>query len=199
MIKEKYEPTATTFTALISAYGKLGQLREAMRVYHRMVGSFINTTILCNSCSLKEILGAFLPWSGSANLLSVRVAIMPSLEVGRVHSQALGDAKKGLAKNGLGRLQVELNCERNIITYGSLITACEKDNKWEVALSLLDDMRRDSVQPNTMTFNALLSACAQGDRPSVDKQSPHLVAAFLEHAAAPAVLRARNLPRQLLR
>ena len=62
-------------------------------------------------------------------------------------------------------LQLQQRCERNIITYGSLITACENAGRWQLALQLYDEMRRDQppVAPNTMTYNSLLGACAQGD------------------------------------
>ena len=54
----------------------------------------------------------------------------------------------------------------NIITYGSLIQAAEQRGKWEMALWFSDRMEKDKIAPNTMTFNALLSACAQGLLPS---------------------------------
>ncbi len=57
-------------------------------------------------------------------------------------------------------------CERNVITYSSLISACEKAGRWQLALELLDEMHRDNCKPNTVTFNALLSACAQGAAPA---------------------------------
>ena len=59
-------------------------------------------------------------------------------------------------------LQVARGCERNVITYSALISACEKAGRWQLALNLLDEMQRDKVAPNTVTFNSLISACAQG-------------------------------------
>ena len=53
-------------------------------------------------------------------------------------------------------------CERNVITYSSLVSACEKAGRWQLALELLDSMHRDACKPNAVTFNALISACAQG-------------------------------------
>ena len=53
-------------------------------------------------------------------------------------------------------------CERNVITYSSLVAACEKAGRWQLALELLDSMHRDACKPNAVTFNALISACAQG-------------------------------------
>ena len=57
----------------------------------------------------------------------------------------------------------ERGCERNVITYSSLISACEKAGQWQLAVRLFDDMHRDGCRPNVVTYNALLSACAQGE------------------------------------
>lgn len=59
----------------------------------------------------------------------------------------------------------ERGCERNVITYSSLICACERAGQWQLALRLFEDMQRDGCRPNVVTCNALLSACAQGGPP----------------------------------
>ena len=53
-------------------------------------------------------------------------------------------------------------CERSVITYSSLISACEKAGQWELALELFNEMHTEGCVPNTVTFNSLISACAQG-------------------------------------
>lgn len=52
--------------------------------------------------------------------------------------------------------------ERSVITYSSLISACEKAGRWETALQLFDEMTRDGCSPNTVTYNSLITACGQG-------------------------------------
>jgi pentatricopeptide repeat domain-containing protein 1 len=52
--------------------------------------------------------------------------------------------------------------ERSVITYSSLISACEKAGRWEAALQLFDEMTRDGCTPNTVTYNSLITACGQG-------------------------------------
>lgn len=59
-------------------------------------------------------------------------------------------------------VQIRQGLPCNIITYGSLIQAAEQRGKWQLALWFFDRMQHDDIMPNTMTFNALLSACAQG-------------------------------------
>lgn len=38
---------------------------------------------------------------------------------------------------------VASGCERTVITYSSLISACEKDGKWEMAMSIYQQMLQD--------------------------------------------------------
>lgn len=57
-------------------------------------------------------------------------------------------------------------CERSVITYSSLISACEKAGQWELALELFNEMHHEGCFPNTVTFNSLITACAQGRHPN---------------------------------
>jgi len=44
----------------------------------------------------------------------------------------------------------ERGCERNVITYSSLISACEKCGRWQLALELFDEMHREGCKPNVV-------------------------------------------------
>lgn len=57
---------------------------------------------------------------------------------------------------------VHKGCERSVITYSSLISACEKAGQWELALELFNEMAGEGCVPNTVTYNSLITACAQG-------------------------------------
>ena len=58
---------------------------------------------------------------------------------------------------------VRRGCERNVITYSSLISACEKAGRWELALELFREMHTEGCRPNVVTYNSLIAACAQGE------------------------------------
>ena len=60
---------------------------------------------------------------------------------------------------------MQRGCERNVITYSSLVAACEKAGRWQLALELLEEMHRDNCKPNVVTFNSLIAACGQGAPP----------------------------------
>ncbi|EFN53189.1 hypothetical protein CHLNCDRAFT_25863, partial [Chlorella variabilis] len=49
----------------------------------------------------------------------------------------------------------------NVITFSSLISACERSGRCDLALRLFDEMRREGCRPNVVTYNGLIGACAQ--------------------------------------
>lgn len=52
-------------------------------------------------------------------------------------------------------------CERSVITYSALISACEKAGQWQLALNLFSEMLKEKCDPNVITYNSLITACAQ--------------------------------------
>ena len=84
---------------------------------------------------------------------------------------------------------VARNCERNVITYSSLISACEKAGRWQLALDLFHEMHRDSCKPNVVTYNALIAACGQGEAPVAWGTARELLYQQSVHSIAFSVLR----------
>ena len=56
--------------------------------------------------------------------------------------------------------------ERTGITYSSLLQACEKAGRWQLALDLFQEMHRDGIKPSAAVYNALIAVCGQGARPA---------------------------------
>ena len=52
--------------------------------------------------------------------------------------------------------------ERTGITYSSLLQACEKAGRWQLALELYQEMHRDVIKPSAAVYNALIGVCGQG-------------------------------------
>lgn len=67
-------------------------------------------------------------------------------------------------------------CERSVITYSSLISACEKAGHWELAMELFNEMHQEGCTPNTVTYNSLITACAQGTVPFLLLLTPAILA-----------------------
>lgn len=60
---------------------------------------------------------------------------------------------------------VQRGCQRNVITYSSLISACEKAGRCEMALELFERMHKEGCIPNVVTYNSLIAACSHGELP----------------------------------
>ena len=73
--------------------------------------------------------------------------------------QTNGFAMQGLEQLDCAAMQ---GCERSVITYSSLISACEKSGEWRLALRFFEECLNDGCRPNVITFNSLITACAQG-------------------------------------
>ena len=56
-----------------------------------------------------------------------------------------------------------------VVSYGSVITACERSNLWRNALAFFDEMQEECCRPNAPTYNATILACAKG------KQWDHVI------------------------
>ena len=50
----------------------------------------------------------------------------------------------------------------DVVTYNSVITACEKSGQWEAAEQVLKEMKAVGVQPDVITHSALISAYEKG-------------------------------------
>lgn len=62
--------------------------------------------------------------------------------------------------------------ERTGITYSSLLQACEKAGRWQLALDLFQEMHRDGIKPSAAVYNALIAVCGQGARPACPYPTP---------------------------
>ena len=51
-----------------------------------------------------------------------------------------------------------------MISYSATISACEKGERWEQALSLLPEVRRSWLGPDVISYNAATSACEKGQQ-----------------------------------
>ena len=54
----------------------------------------------------------------------------------------------------------------NVITYSAAISACEKGQKPQQALHLLQELQLRGLLPNVTTYSAAISACEKGQMPN---------------------------------
>ena len=104
-------------------------------------------------------------WSLALGLLSVisLARLVPDI----ISFNSLMSACEGhwaFAVDLLGRVEKQ-GCESpNVITYSTVINACDKGSCWFVALFILETMQKRVVLPNVVTFSSAISRCAEGGR-----------------------------------
>ncbi|CAK0881598.1 unnamed protein product, partial [Prorocentrum cordatum] len=54
--------------------------------------------------------------------------------------------------------------EPYLISYNAGISACEKGEQWQRALTLLSEMREAKLEPNVISYSAGISACEKGEQ-----------------------------------
>lgn len=50
------------------------------------------------------------------------------------------------------------------VSFTAAIDACAQQGQWNMALSLLDEMRAEGVPPTVRSFSAAISACGKGQQ-----------------------------------
>ncbi|CAE7694879.1 unnamed protein product [Symbiodinium sp. CCMP2592] len=72
-----------------------------------------------------------------------------------------------------------------VVTYSSVITACERGGQWQRALLLFHQMKVEGVEANVVTYNTAMTACERG---SHWPGSLELFAEMEEHKLLPTVV-----------
>ena len=66
------------------------------------------------------------------------------------------------ASTEFAELMTRATVADNTSTYNAAISACEKCDKWQLALTLLGLMTQAKVAAHTLTYNAAIRACKKG-------------------------------------
>eukprot|EP00887_Chlorella_sp_A99_P002940 scaffold24.g2940.t1 len=147
-----------TYNTLIDVYGKSGQWEEALGVLdqmqlegcHPVTRTYNTLMIACNtSAQWQEALRVHeeMVRAGHAPNTTTYNALISA------HSRA-GDLPRVLA------VFREMGCERSVITYSSLISACEKayerGGQWRRALDAFEAMCARGCAPDAIVYNAII-------------------------------------------
>jgi pentatricopeptide repeat domain-containing protein 1 len=61
-------------------------------------------------------------------------------------------------------LMEELEIQKTIITYNTVISACARSREVGMAKNLLSKMRKEGIRPDEVSFNSVIGACANTAR-----------------------------------
>ncbi|CAN6806778.1 hypothetical protein HID58_051332 [Brassica napus] len=146
-----------SWTCVISAYAKKGRASEAIEVFQRMVMENVEpdeVTLLAalsacadlGSLELGERICSYVDHRGMKRGVSLSNALID------MYAKS-GDIKKALE-------EFERVSDRNVVTWTTLITGLATHGLGGEALTMFNRMVKAGVEPNSVTFIAVLSACS---------------------------------------
>lgn len=149
--------TVVTWTALITGYNVNEEYAQALVEFNEMVVSGIKLnqstfTSALNSCSGLEALDK----GKKIHASTVKFGLDIDPFVG--NTLVVMYSKCG---NIDASLKIFENiCERNLVSWNSVIIGCAQHGYASLALKLFDEMNRCLVQPDAITYTGLLMACS---------------------------------------
>lgn len=162
MVSSGVKPTATTYTALISAYGKQVCVVDCCVCLLTSLSCWRHAAVMrvCKMCSRLLLTRTYIQHPGAILLIHA-----PPRNGLSDLSMLLWLCCQGKVERAMEIFadMLQRGCERNVITYSSLISACEKAGRWELALQLFDRMHQEGCRPNVVTYNSLIAACSHGE------------------------------------
>lgn len=149
------------WSAIIGAYAIRGMYGEVIALAVAMVGEGVNPdgfliTRILQACAYTEDLEL-----GTAmHSLAIRRGFMERARNVPVGNSVLAMYVK-CGELGRARKVFEKMEQRDLGTWNSMIFGCCRFSEWEEARRLLDDMRRQGIDPGVVTWNTLISSYAR--------------------------------------
>jgi pentatricopeptide repeat protein len=149
-----------SWTALITGFVKNGRYYEALKVFHQMIGegvmpsaqTFVSVLDACASEALiergKQVHCQIIRGRNNGNLFNVYVC------------NALIDmyAKCGDMKSAENLFEMMIHV-RDVVSWNTLITGFAQNGRGKDSLAVFSRMIEANIEPNHVTFLAVLSAC----------------------------------------
>ncbi|KAH7863417.1 hypothetical protein Vadar_017204 [Vaccinium darrowii] len=140
---------AVTYTALISAFCNVNNIDKAMQLFNDM------STVECSPDAIVSC--ALIAGLAQAGRKMIGEGLVPNVVTygALIHAYCLvGNLDE--AMKIFTKMSSSSRVPPNTVIYNMLIDSLCKNNKVEVVVSLMDDMKGKGVRPNTNTFNAML-------------------------------------------
>ncbi|KAF9092350.1 hypothetical protein BGX23_004393 [Mortierella sp. AD031] len=162
MRKQGHRPLEDTYSAIIDAHSKAGNLREAQRVYQDILAAGLVPTGKTLGPML-EAVGAMGDYEMTRQLVEqMNSSGVPSNEY--TFSALLQSASNDPAKSVELFNELSKQMEPNAVNYNLLIRAFQRQSDLDGAFRVFRSMVADGVQPDKYTFSSVLSLfAARGD------------------------------------
>ncbi|XP_010245284.1 PREDICTED: pentatricopeptide repeat-containing protein At2g20540 [Nelumbo nucifera] len=151
------DKTVISWTALISGYTRIGSYPDALYAFRRMqeVGiepdeiSVVSVLPACAQLGALE-LGKWIHFYSDKNGLLQKTFVCNALIEMYAKCGSIGQAWKLFAQMP----------DRDVISWSTMIGGLANHGKVREAIELFEEMRKSPVEPNSITFLGLLSACS---------------------------------------
>jgi len=150
MREANLRPTAVEYTGAISACAVSAEWEEAVRLLIAMEREGLSP----DEAAFTAAIGA----CGRARAWKAALAVHAQLRAAVARQAAKAGARK---RRGNRKRTTGKPLEVSVRTYAATLNALDRAARWDEALKILSEMRRDGVTPDLMCFTALLSLCAE--------------------------------------
>lgn len=171
-----------TWTAMVTGYAQLGFHDEAINLFRRMQQQGIKPdkmtfTSVLTSCSSP----AFLQEGKRIHQQLVHAGY--NLDVYLQSALVSMYAKCGSMDDA--SLVFNQMSERNVVSWTAIITGCAQHGRCREALEYFDQMKKQGIKPDKVTFTSVLSACTHVGL--VEEGRKHFRSMYLDYGIKPMV------------
>ncbi|KIY94758.1 Pentatricopeptide repeat-containing protein [Monoraphidium neglectum] len=162
LLAENFAPNSTTYNALISAYGKLGQLDKVLEVYKDMVWKGLERSVITYSSLISACEKAG-RWETALQLFDemTRDGCSPNTVTYNSLITACGQGCQWEKAQAVFEQMPATGCTPDVVTYTSLISAYERGGQWHLALQAFQRMLAQGCRPDAIVYNAIIDALWQ--------------------------------------
>eukprot|EP00873_Tetraselmis_striata_P016572 jgi/Tetstr1/436836/TSEL_025613.t2 len=166
--REAIMPNLVTCNTLLSCLGKAGRLAEALEVYGWMKAQgMAPDSVTCTALMVACDRGGG-EWQAARALFAELQDAGVALNTQNYNALLAVCSKcgqRGAMLEVFGAMQSPASAvTADAITFSILIIFLARTGDWEAALARFDDMRACGLSPNESTFNAVLTACEEGQQ-----------------------------------
>lgn len=160
MVAEGLVPDLVTWNAMISGFAQSKLADEAFKLFHEMLVSgvkpnLVTMTGLLPACGLMGSIQRGREIQGWIHRMGLDINVFVASAVIDMYSKC-GSVKD--ARNVFDMVQV-----KNTASWNAMIGCYGKHGMVDAAVELFERMQKEGMQPNEVTFTAVLSACSHGD------------------------------------
>ncbi|XP_006664625.1 pentatricopeptide repeat-containing protein At4g13650 [Oryza brachyantha] len=157
LFKEIEHKDEITWNGLVSGFAQSGLHEEALKVFMRMDQSDVKFNVFTFVSAL----------SASANLANIKQGKQIHARVIKtVHTFETEVANALISLYGKcgsiedAKMEFSEMPERNEVSWNTIITSCSQHGRGLEALELFDQMKKEDIKPNDVTFIGVLAACS---------------------------------------